>query len=168
MSALPTIRTAARRARTRSLAASVILPWAPLAALLSLAVGYVHLAYVDSHWEDWWAYGAFFLVTGIGQLAFAPLVLLWPKRWLLLVGMAGNLAIVGMYIMSRTQGIPMGPHTGVKESVAFADLATTGAEIALAAVLLIMIGGRLRTWTINLLLVSGIALWALRLSDGLV
>ena len=168
MSALPAIRTAARPARARSLAASVLLPWAPIAALISLAVGYVHLAYVDSHWEDWWAYGAFFLATGVGQVLFAPLVLIWPRRWLLMVGTAGNVAIVGMYVLSRTQGIPLGPHTGVKESVAFADLATTGAEIALAAVLLMMIGGRLRTWTINLLLVAGIGLWALRLSEGLV
>src|SRR3954471_5468055 len=44
-----------------------------VAAALSLGAAWVHLAYVGPHLRQWWAYGAFFLATGIGQAIFAPL-----------------------------------------------------------------------------------------------
>jgi hypothetical protein len=140
---------------------------APAAAVLSVAVGYVHLAYTESHWEDWWAYGLFFLATGVGQLLFAPLLLKWPKPWLIWLGITGNLAIVGMYVYSRTEGIPLGPHERVVEKAGGIDVATTMAEIAIAVLLLLMVGGRARRWVFNVLLVAGVVLWASRVGAGL-
>jgi hypothetical protein len=140
---------------------------APAAAVLSVAVGYVHLAYTESHWEDWWAYGLFFLATGVGQLLFAPLVLKWPRPQLIWAGIAGNLAIVGMYVYSRTEGIPLGPHERVVEKAGAIDVATTMAEIAIVVLLLLMVGGRARRWVFNGLLVAGLVLWLSRLEAGL-
>jgi hypothetical protein len=137
-------------------------PAAPIAAFLSLGAGFVHLAYTSSHWQDWWAYGLFFLATGVLQVLFAPLVLRWPSPWLILAGVVGNLAIVGMYILSRTEGIPLGPHTGVSELATPIDLATTAGEIVLAAVLLTMLAPGVRRWAFNGLLVAGVSLWVLR------
>jgi hypothetical protein len=143
-------------------------PWpaAPLAAVLSIGAGYVHLAYMDSHWEQWWAYGAFFLAMAVFQTLFAPALLLWPKRSVMLVGVAGNLGIVGMYILSRIDGIPMGPHSGVKEAAGLADVATTAGEIGIVALLLTMIGGATGRWTFNALLAVGVTLWIMRLAAG--
>jgi hypothetical protein len=141
-------------------------PAAPLAAVLSLGAGYIHLAYMDSHWEDWWAYGAFFLATAVFQCLFAPALLLWPKRWVMAVGVLGNLAIVGMYVLSRIDGIPLGPHAGVKEAAALVDIGTTAAEIGIAALLLAMIGGAARRWAFNALLAAGATLWIMRLAAG--
>jgi hypothetical protein len=138
---------------------------APAAAFLSVGAGYVHLAYTESHWEDWWAYGLFFLATGIAQLLFAPLILRWPSRPLIAIGIAGNLAIVGMYVWSRTEGIPFGPHTGVVEQAAAPDLATTAGEILLVVLLLLMIGSVARRWILNGLLVTGVALWVIRIAE---
>ena len=93
-----------------------------VAAALSLAVAWVHLAYVASHLRQWWAYGAFFLAAGVGQALFAPLVLRRPGRLVAAIGIAGNLAIVGMYVLSRTAGPPLGPHAHVPELVVAVEL----------------------------------------------
>jgi hypothetical protein len=138
-----------------------------VAAVLSLGAAWVHLAYTASHLRQWWAYGAFFLATGAGQALFAPLVLRRPRQWVAAVGIAGNLAIVAMYVMSRTVGPPLGPHAHVPEPAGAVDLATTAAEIALVGVLLTLLGGRSRRWVANLLLGAGVLLWALRLGGGL-
>ena len=137
------------------------------AALLSIAAGWIHFAYMTSHWREWWAYGAFFLVTGVFQAAFAPAVLRWPGPLTALVGIAGNLAIVGMYVLSRTNGVPMGPHTGVVERAAPVDLACTAAEVVLVGVLLSMMGPISRRWLANALVVAGVVLWMLRLTNHL-
>jgi hypothetical protein len=137
------------------------------AAGLSLLAAWIHFAYTASHWRDWWAYGAFFLGSGVFQALTAPALLRWPNRWTALAGIAGNLGIVGMYIMSRAHGIPMGPHEGVIEKATPIDLACTAVEIVLVGVLLGMVGSTNRRWIINLLLVSGLALWALRLTNTL-
>jgi hypothetical protein len=138
-----------------------------LAAVLSLGAAWVHLAYTASHLRQWWAYGAFFLATGVGQALFAPLVLRRPSAWLVLTGIAGNLAIVAMYVVSRTAGPPLGPHAHVPEPAGAIDLATTGAEMALVGVLLTLLAGRTRRWVANMLLAGGVLLWALRLSGRL-
>jgi hypothetical protein len=136
------------------------------AALLSLVAGWIHFAYVSSHWRDWWAYGAFFLASAAFQALFAPAMLKWPSRWTALVGIAGNLGIVGMYVMSRTYGIPMGPHTGIVEKASLIDLSCTAGEIVLVGILLGMVGTTSRRLIINLLLLVGIALWVLRLTNN--
>jgi hypothetical protein len=164
VSSLPLVP--ARKAVAGRRAQSAPWPAAPLAAILSVGAGYIHLAYMDSHWQDWWAYGAFFLATAIFQCLFAPALLLWPDRRLMLVGVVGNLAIVAMYILSRVDGVPLGPHAGVKENAALIDVGTTAAEIGIVALLLAMIGGATRRWLFNGLLAAGAALWILRLSAG--
>jgi hypothetical protein len=45
-------------------------------------------------------------VAASGQIHYVPIVLLWPTRIVLLVGIAGNLAIVVLYLLTRTVGIP--------------------------------------------------------------
>src|SRR5919198_5515220 len=137
------------------------------AAVLSMAAGWIHFAFVASHWRDWWAYGAFFLATGVFQALLAPALLRWPNARAALAGVAGNLGIVGMYVLSRTNGIPLGPHTGVVEKATVVDLICTAGEIVLIGVLLGMVGQTNRRWIINLLLVVGVALWVLRLTNRL-
>jgi len=138
-----------------------------LAGALSLAAAWVHLAYAAPHLRQWWAYGAFFIATGAGQALFAPLILYRPRAWLVLTGVAGNVAIVAMYVMSRTAGPPLGPHAHVAERAGTIDLSTTAAEIVLVAILVTMLGARTRRFIIDALLVGGVLLWALRLTGRL-
>jgi hypothetical protein len=138
-----------------------------LAAALSLGAAWVHLAYVAPHLRQWWAYGAFFIAAGAGQALFAPLILRRPRPWLVLAGIAGNVAIVGMYVMSRTAGPPLGPHAHVAERAGTIDLSTTAAEIVLVGVLVTLLGARTRRLVLDALLVGGALLWVLRLTGRL-
>jgi hypothetical protein len=144
-------------------------PWLAARAVggLSLFAAWVHLAYIESHWGSWWAYGLFFLVTGVGQALFVPLILYRPRTWVAVAGILGNLAIVGMYVLSRTEGIPFGPHARVVEHADAIDLATTAAEIGIVGALLVMLPRGARGWMLNALLLAGALLWALRLAGPL-
>jgi hypothetical protein len=99
------------------------------AAALSLLAALVHLLVTPEHFEEWWGYGAFFLVCAIFQGAYAAVVLRWPARPVLLLGVAGNLAVAILWLVTRTTGIPLfGPHAGEIEGVGVLDLACTLAE----------------------------------------
>ena len=150
-------------------ARSLAEPWqaATAAAVLSLAAAWVHLAYWESHWQEWWGYGVFFLLTGIAQGLFAVLIVMRPSRHAALAGIVGNLAIVGTYFLSRTDGVPVGPHEGLAERATAIDWATTAGEIALVAVLLTMVAPTARRRVVNAMLLAGLALWALRLTGNL-
>ena len=138
-----------------------------LAAALSLGAGYVHLAYAESHFQDWWAYGAFFVVAANLQALYA-IVLVWrPRAWLPLAGIVGNLGIVVVYVISRTNGIPLGPHARVVEAAGTIDWATTAAQVAIIGALIAMADGRQRRWIINGLMLLGALAWLLRLSGHL-
>jgi hypothetical protein len=101
------------------------------------------------------------------QALLAPLILRRPRPWLVLAGIAGNVATVGMYVTSRTVGPPLGPHAHVAERVGTIDLSTTAVEIVLVALLVTMRGGCARRLVLDGLVVGGVVLWALRLTGRL-
>jgi hypothetical protein len=138
-----------------------------LAAALSLLAGYVHVVYAESHFQEWWGYGAFFVAAGNLQALFAALIVWRPRAWHPLAGIAGNLAIVVVYVLSRTSGIPLGPHARVVEDAGAIDWATTAAQVALIGALIAMLDGRGRRWIINGLMLLGVLAWVLRLSGQL-
>jgi hypothetical protein len=140
---------------------------AAFAAALSLAAAWVHLAYLGSHLRQWWAYGAFFLATGAGQALFAPLVLRRPRGWVAATGIGGNVAIIAMYVLTRTAGPPVGPHAHVPEQAGAVDLAATATEVVLVGVLLTMLDGRARRVTGHAVVGFAALLWALRLTGYL-
>jgi hypothetical protein len=99
-------------------------------AAFSLLAGLVHLLVTPEHFEEWWGYGAFFLVCAVFQGAYAAVVLRWPARPVLLLGVAANLAVAILWLVTRTTGIPLfGPHVGEIEGVGVLDLACTLAEV---------------------------------------
>jgi len=106
------------------------------AAVLSLLAALIHLWVMPEHFEEWWGYGTFFLVAAAVQVLYAPIVLVWPTRMVLLSGIAGNLAIVALYLLTRTVGIPLlGPGAGEVEGVRFIDLCATTSEVGIAVAL---------------------------------
>jgi MFS family permease len=106
------------------------------AAALSLVAGLVHLWVAPEHFEEWWGYGAFFLVAAAAQVIYVPLLLRWPSRAVLLTGIAGNMAIVALYLLTRTTGIPLfGPEAGEVEGIGFADVCATTSELGISVAL---------------------------------
>lgn len=111
-------------------------PVLALAALASLAVGLVHLAVAPEH-EAWWPSVVFFVGLGVFQLAWAVACAVRPhSRPLLLLGALVNVAALTTWAVSRTAGMPFGPHQGEAEPMARADLlaAVLGLAVAGAAV----------------------------------
>jgi hypothetical protein len=152
---------------TGTAAISTLRPAVCLAALLSFASGWVHLAYTESHFRAWWAYGVFFLAVGLGQALFGATLLRWPSRWLALAGIAANLGVVAMYVVSRTIGVPVGPEANVAHQAKAVDLLTTAGEIVLVGVLLGLLGRTARRRALNVILVLGVLLWTGRLTGYL-
>ena len=104
------------------------------AAALSLLVAAIHLWVVPEHFEEWWGYGAFFVVLAVAQGLYALGLLRWPTRSVLLLGAAGNLAVAILWLVTRTTGVPLlGPHAAEVEDVGVLDLACTLGEVGIVA-----------------------------------
>jgi hypothetical protein len=106
-----------------------------LGALASLSAGAaaIHFAVVFEHFTDDTLYGVFFLVLAWAQLIW-PAVLLWrPSRLWLWLGLAGNTAVLAVYIASRTVGLPFGPDLHHTEPVGALDVMSCVLEFALIA-----------------------------------
>jgi hypothetical protein len=56
----------------------------------------------------------------------------WPALPVLLLGIAVNLAIAILWLVTRTTGTPLGPHAGDTEGVGIVDLACALAEVGVA------------------------------------
>jgi hypothetical protein len=159
----PAVAPAAAGRRSRLLSNRGLL----VAASLSLGAGLVHLEVTSDHWFLWWGYGLFFLLTGLGQVLYAAAVVRRPTAPVLWLGIAGNLAIVGMYLYTRTNGIPWGPGAGHIERVGTGDFITTVGEFVLAGMLIAALGPRVRSWAMTLLALAGVGLWVLRFTNTL-
>ena len=136
----------------------------PVAAL-SLIAGLIHLWVMPEHFEEWWGYGAFFLVATAAQVVYGPLLLRWPNRTvLLLLGIAGNSAIVLLYLLTRVVGIPLfGPEAGEVEALGVIDVCATSSEAAIVVALGALVLWRLakeRTTLIGLILSAMLLLGA--------
>ena len=106
------------------------------AATLSLLAALIHLWVTPEHFQEWWGYGAFFLVAGAAQILYVLIVLLWPTRIVLLGGIAGNLAIVVLYLLTRAVGTPFfGPEAGEVEGFGFVGVCATVSELGIAVAL---------------------------------
>ena len=137
------------------------------AAVLSLVAAMVHLWVVPAYFGLWWGYGAFFAGVAAAQGLYAVALLRWPGRMLFLAGVLGNLAVVVLYVLTRTSGVPLGPHAGRAEETGVLDMSTTAVELAVIVLLLSQLRGRERGVAVNAVLVAGAAIWVLRLTGFL-
>jgi hypothetical protein len=112
----------------------VILWWA---ASASLGAGLIHLAVVSEHASEWWLYGVFFLVLGVLQIGWAALALEGSRLAAPGLYAAMNAAIIGLWIVTRTTGLPVGPEPWKAEAVGTVDLLCSALE-AVVVVLLVL------------------------------
>ena len=94
-------------------------------AAASLGAGGIHFAMISPHWNEWWAEGVFFSVLAWFQLAWAAGIVLRPSRLLFAAGALVNAAAVATWAVSRSSGVPFGPHAGVAEAASFVDILAT-------------------------------------------
>jgi hypothetical protein len=110
----------------------------PALALLSAGAAVIHFVVIPGHWEEYWGQGLFFIVAAIAQLLWAIWIIVAPSPLIYLAGAAGNAAIVVMWIVTRTAGVPAGPGAGEAEAVEFADTLATVFEVILVVGALVL------------------------------
>ncbi|HEY4401622.1 MAG TPA: hypothetical protein VGO38_06280 [Acidimicrobiia bacterium] len=102
-------------------------------AALSLGAGVIHFAVSGEHYNLSLLHGTFFAVTAWLQLSYAVAVIIRPNKLLLQAGVFLNAGIVGVWVMSRVWGVPIGPEAWTPEAVGLADLLSTGFEVGIVA-----------------------------------
>jgi len=102
-------------------------------ATLSMAAAAIHFAVMGEHFAEYVAFGVFFSVVAWSQALWAVGVIVLPSRRLLLVGLVGNAAVILVWLISRTIGLPIGPEPGAPEPAAFIDVLSTILEVAIVA-----------------------------------
>jgi hypothetical protein len=112
-----------------------------VAALASIAAGAIHATAAGAHSEHRAAVVAFAL-TAVFQIGWGALVLLRPSRIVALVGVAGNAAAVGGWILAKISGIGFVTGLDVREDPEFADtLAAALAIVAIVGALIVLVPG---------------------------
>jgi EamA domain-containing membrane protein RarD len=79
------------------------------------------------------AIGAFCFAVAWFQAVSAIAIVARPNRRLLLLAVAVNLVVVGIWVWSRTTGLPIGPEAGEREAIGEADVLSSVLEAVLVA-----------------------------------
>lgn len=119
---------------------SSLSPWQYVAAVSSAVAGIIHAYYMPEHFEMWVGYGLFFLVATVCQLLLSHILVAAPaRREVLWGGILGNAAIIGMWVIARTIGNPLGPMTGEIEEIGLLDTASKIAELTAIVCLAVLL-----------------------------
>jgi len=100
----------------------------PIAVVSSAAAAGVHAAVGPAHFREGLAFGMFFAVAGLAQVGWALAMAVRPSRSLLVAAVVGNSAVLLLWLVTRTIGLPglmAGP-----ESVGLWDLSCGIWELA--------------------------------------
>jgi len=114
---------AADRSIDRSVSVRLVL------ATASIAAGLIHATVVPHHLAESTILGVAFVATAIFQIAWAAAVSVRLDRRVLDVGTVVNGAVVVAWIVSRTVGLPFGPHAWLAEPVGAMDATATILEL---------------------------------------
>ena len=118
--------------------------------------GSAHGLVTHDHFQEWWGYRIFFLVAAICLIGFGLALItdaIDPRytpgdvhrlrRLTYAIGAIGNISILGLYVLTRTVGIPFGPASGSVESVGAIDLvAKTTEALAVAGLVTLLLKTR--------------------------
>jgi hypothetical protein len=107
-----------------------------LTAALVFVGGLIHVGAAVDHYAEFPLYALVFCLLAAAQFALSTLLLRGPSRRVLLLGCGFELAIVALWALSRTAGVPIAPTAWVPEKIGVADLLETLGECVAAIALL--------------------------------
>jgi hypothetical protein len=88
----------------------------------------IHAAVIRDHFEEWWAAGITFIILASLEGAAAVALLARPSRPLYLAGTWLSQVTIGLWVLSRTVGLPFGPDPFTPEPVGGPDVTATVLE----------------------------------------
>ena len=100
-----------------------------LLVLSSIGAGVIHAAVVPEHLDEAWAFGGFFILAAGFQIGWAIPVVLRRSVSVYLTGALANGAMIGIWVVSRTIGLPIGPEPWMAEPAGTLDVAATCLEL---------------------------------------
>ncbi|WP_018504940.1 hypothetical protein [Parafrankia discariae] len=103
-----------------------------LAAFSSLGAAATHAAVAPGHFGSWPLSGLFFYATALFQAGWALAVMRGAGRRTMVAGLLVNVGSILVWAISRTSGLPVGPHAGMPEQVDRVDLTTIAFEVAVS------------------------------------
>jgi hypothetical protein len=92
----------------------------------------IHVAAAIAHLSEYVPAAIFFVALASFQFAWGVAVYRMPSRRILSIGAGVSLAVVALWVISRTSGIPLGPERWTAEEVGPLDLICTADETLLA------------------------------------
>lgn len=117
-----------------------------IAAVVTAFAGTAHYAVIPEHRAEWWLLAVAFTLVGALQLGWGVLAWQVADRAVLAFGAALDALVLVGWAVSRTVGLPVGPHAGAPEPVGVVDLAAGAAElvavVAIVATIALSAGGR--------------------------
>nr|MDT0665729.1 hypothetical protein [Micromonospora sp. DSM 115978] len=99
-----------------------------VASFASLGAAVTHVAVAPAHFGTWPLSGVFFFATAAFQAGWAFAVMRGAGSRTTTAGLLVNAGSIGLWALSRTVGLPVGPHAGVPEQVDRVDLTTVAFE----------------------------------------
>lgn len=117
-----------RTVRTTSATAALLVP---LALTGTVAAAGVHLALFPEHLRERTVFGIFFVGCALAQVAWAERAWRRPTPACLVLGAVGNLAVVALWVVTRTAGLPFGL-LPAPEAVGTWDVACAAFELVAA------------------------------------
>ncbi len=121
-----------------------------VAGTLTAVAGLIHVKAMADHVAHYWPFGVLFGTVACAQIGWG--VWLWRRPTsdrALIAGAGGTLGVVGVWLVSRTVGLPIGPWAGEAEAIGVSDAIATLTELVLIAVVIAIVrpegrvGGRL-------------------------
>lgn len=111
-----------------------------LLVALSAAAAVIHAKALLDHASHYWLFGVFFGALAYAQAAWAVLLYRRPdeRRWLMPAAVV-SLAVIGLWIVTRSTGLPFGPWAGQPEPFTITDIAASLDELVLAGVILAIV-----------------------------
>src|SRR3954451_6937363 len=119
-------------------AASVLVRRAAAVTLLGTAL--IHASVAREHFDAWPTEGVFFVLLANVEGMLAAAVAARPSARALRLAVGTGLATAALLGLSRTIGVPVGPHAWQPEAVGRVDVMATLLELTTAAVLAPLVG----------------------------
>jgi hypothetical protein len=80
--------------------------WLPLAVVGAAAAAGVHAAFGPAHFREGTMLGLFFAASALAQISWSVAVVVRATPGLLRLGVVGNIGLVGLWLTTRTVGLP--------------------------------------------------------------